>query len=167
MRALNLVPVTIRAASAALLAAAMLAGVASSSADAAVRGPAYAGRLVFRIVSRHPGPRHAAVIASGAFKAKGYYVRKRATMVFPHGRITVRRDIESKSERPPNLRTCTFTIRESGTFRVTRATGRYRGLRDAGTFRTVLRGRLRKTGPDQCGKLVKRRTTTYEVGRAR
>lgn len=167
MPAMNRVPAMIRAASAALLAAAVLAGAASSSAFAAQRAPGYRGRLVFRIVSRVPGPRHAAVTASGAFKASGYYVRKHATIVFPHGRITVRRHIESRSEPPPNLRTCTFSIRETGTFAVTRATGRYRGLRDAGTFRTVLRGKLRKTGRDRCGKLVHRRTITHEVGHAR
>ena len=167
MPGMNRVPATIRAASAALLATAMLAGAAASSAEAADRGPAYAGRLVFRIVSLHPGPRHAAVTASGAFKARGYFVRRHATLVFPHGRITVRRHIESRSEPPPNLRTCTFSIRETGTFAVTRATGRYRGLRDSGTFRTVLRGKLRKTGHDRCGKLVRRRTVTYEVGHAR
>ncbi|MGI9004802.1 MAG: hypothetical protein ACR2FU_01125 [Streptosporangiaceae bacterium] len=167
MPAKNLVPATIRAASAALLAALMLAGTVSSAAYAAERGPAYAGRLEFRIIGRMPGPRHAAVTASGAFKAKGYFVRKDATLVFPHGRITVRRHIQSTSTPPPNLRTCTFTIRQSGTFGVIRATGRYRGLHDNGTFRTTLRGRLRKTGPDRCGKLVARRTVTYETGRAR
>ncbi len=167
MPAKNLVPAAIRAASAALLTATIAAGAAYSPAYASERGPAYAGRLEFRIVARMPGPRHAAVTASGAFKASGHFVRKDATLVFPHGRITVRRHIQSTSEPPPNLRTCTFTIRQSGTFGVIRATGRYRGLRDDGTFTTTLRGRLRKIGPGRCGKIVARRTVTVESGRAR
>src|SRR5579871_4260008 len=158
MQATKQVLATMRAAGAVLVTAIALAGALSSTAYAAQRGPAYAGRLEFRIVSRFPGPRHAAVTASGAFKASGYFVRKHATLVFPHGRIEVRRRITSTSEPPPNLRTCTFTIRQAGTFAVSRATGRYRGLRDSGTFRTVLRGRLRKLGPSRCGKIVKRRT---------
>lgn len=162
----NGVPAAIRAASAALLAVGMLAGVGLSAADAAQRGPAYAGRLVFKIVGRKPGPRHAAVTASGAFTASGYFVRKYAELVFPHGRITVRRHVAGTSNPPPNLNTCTFTIRQHGTFSVTRATGRYRGLHDTGTFRTTVRGRLRKIGPDRCGKLVARRTVTYEIGKA-
>ncbi|HEX9065289.1 MAG TPA: hypothetical protein VF843_09280 [Streptosporangiaceae bacterium] len=155
------------AAALSLLTTGLLAGAASSPAYAAARQPGFAGRLEFRIVSRLPGPRHAAVTASGAFTASGYFIRKQATLVFPHGRITVARHIQSTSEPPPNLRTCTFTIRQSGTFAVTRATGRYRGLRDSGTFSTTLRGKLRKLGPDRCGKLVARRTVTIEAGHAR
>ena len=149
MPAKNLVPAAIRAAAAALLTAATLAGAAGGAAYAAENGPAYAGRLVFRIVARMPGPRHAAVTASGAFKARGYFVRKDATLVFPHGRVTVRRHILSTTYTPPNLSTCTFTIRQNGTFAVIRATGRYRGLHDTGTFRTTLRGQApqERTGP--------------------
>ncbi len=168
MPATKRVPATIRAASAALVTAVMLAGAAPGAAMAAGRGPAYAGRLVFTIVGRMPGPRHASVTASGAFRASGYFVRKDATLVFPHGRITVRRNVQSTTYTPPNLRTCTFTIRQNGTFGVTRATGRYRGLHDNGTFRTTVRGRLRKTGTDRCSStIVAKRTVTYEVGRAR
>ncbi len=68
----------------------------------------------------------------------------------------------------PDLKTCRFKIVQKGTFAVTRATGRYRGLRDSGNFRTTLRGRLNQTGPNRCGsKIVARPTVTYEIGRAR
>src|SRR5262249_16312242 len=143
----------IKAASAALLAAGMLAGAGSSAAYAVQRGPAYRGRLEFKIAGHKPGPRHATVTASGAFNASGYFFKKYAVLIFPHGRTTVHRTVEGTSNPPPDLNTCTFTIRQHGTFTVTRATGRYRGLQDSGTFRTTVHGRLRKIGPGRCGKL--------------
>ncbi len=123
------------------------------------------GREVIKIVTTLPGPRHGRVTASGAFRANGYFVRKRATLVFPNGRLAIRRHLLGTTYTPPNLATCWFKIRQNGTFTVFSATGRYRGLRYGGQFWTNISGRLKRSGPDQCGsKLVFYRTVTYEIG---
>jgi len=140
---------------------------AGATSSAKVARPALAGREVFKIVGTVPGPRHARVTATGIFRASGYFVRSTSTIVFPKGRIKVVRRVRATTYSPPDLATCQFMIRQIGTFRVVRATGWYRGLRDAGQFSTRIWGRLRKTGPDQCGsQIVAYRSTTYEVGRA-
>ncbi len=163
------------AAMTAILGATMAGGLVPATASAAVRGPAlavgspdFAGREVFKIVARLSGPRHPTAYAWGAFTAKGRFIRKPATLVFPKGKIVVHRHVRRTVYHGPDLKTCRFKIVQTGTFAVTRATGRYRGLRDSGSFSTTLRGRLKQTGPDRCGsKIVARRTVTYEIGRAR
>jgi hypothetical protein len=152
---------------AAVLATTMATGFVIPAASAAVRGPDFAGREVFKIVGRVPGPRYPVAYAWGAFKATGYFVRKRATLVFPKGRIAVRRHVTQTTYYGPDLKTCRFKIVRKGSFVVTRGTGRYRGLRESGRFVTTLHGQLRQTGHDRCGaKVVSRRTVTYEIGRA-
>jgi len=156
------------AAMAAILAAAMGSGLVPLAAMAAVRGPDFSGREVFKIVSRLSGPRHPAAYAWGAFSAKGSYMRKTATLVFPKGKITVHRNVQHTAFYGPDLATCRFKIVQTGSFAVTRATGKYHGLRDSGSFRTTLHGGLNQTGRDRCGsKIVARRTVTYEIGTAR
>lgn len=124
------------------------------------------GREVIKIVGTMPGPLHAQATAKGAFNARGYFVRKKASLVFPKGRLAVRRHVRTTSYTPPNLTTCWFKIKQSGTFRVFYATGRYRGLRYSGQFSTTFSGRLKRTGPGQCGsKIVYYRIVTYEIGK--
>jgi hypothetical protein len=67
------------------------------------------GREVIRIIETRPGPRHAKVFAHGAFKATGFFVRKKATLVFPKGKLVVRRHVTSTSVTPPKLSTCRFS----------------------------------------------------------
>ncbi len=123
------------------------------------------GREVIKIVSKKPGPYHAKVIARGAFHAKGYFLHRRASLVFPGGRLAVRRHVTSTANQPPNLATCWFKARQTGTFRVFYATGKYRGLRWDGDFISSIAGRLNKTGPLQCGtKIVAYNVVTYETG---
>ena len=127
--------------------------------------PAHAKREVIKIVNTMPGPRHGVVTAKGAFDAKGYFVHKRASLIFPKGRLAVRRHVRSTTYTPPNLATCWFKIKQRGTFRVFYATGKYRGLRYGGHFWTNISARLKRTGHDQCGsKIVYYRTVTYEIG---
>jgi len=127
--------------------------------------PAHGGREVIKIVGTRPGPLHAQVTARGPVTAKGYFFRKKASLIFPKGRLAVRRHLESTSYTPPNLATCWFKIRQSGTFRVFYATGKYRGLRYGGQFSTNISGRLNRTGPDECGsKIVYYRAVSYERG---
>lgn len=129
-------------------------------------GPAFAGREVIKIVGTMPGPRHAQVSAKGAFDAHGYFFRKKASLIFPKGRLAVRRHVVSTTVSPPNLATCWFKARQNGTFRVFYATGTYKGLRYSGRFWTHVSGRLASTGHDQCGsKIVYYRTVTYEIGK--
>src|SRR5215510_5328149 len=160
-------PRSIRPAAVATVAAATLViGLTQATAAGAVR-PAYAGGETFKIVARKPGPLHATVYAWGAFKATGHYVRIRSAIVFPRGRIIVRRHVKSTTYRGPNLTTCRFRIVQKGTFVVRRATGRYRHLHESGHFTSRLFGRLKKTGTASCGtKIVASRTVTYEIGRA-
>lgn len=136
------------------------------AASAASLGSAHPhGKEVIKIVSRRPGPYHARVSAHGAFSAKGYFLRRRASLIFPGGRLVVRRHLISTTNQPPNLSTCWFKARQTGTFRVTYSTGKYRGLRWGGDFTTSIAGRLKKTGPDQCGaKIVVYSAVTYEIG---
>jgi hypothetical protein len=169
-------PRTRRPAALAALLAALAGGLIQTAAGASAAqahqahqragtGPAYAGREVFRIVDVMPGPRHASVTAHGAFAASGHFIRKRATITFPHGRIIVRRHVQGITYSGPNLRTCRFSIVERGTFVVRKATGRYRGLHESGRFTSRLHGRLKKAGTNQCSsKIVAKRTVTYEIG---
>jgi len=156
------------AAIATILAVTMAGGIAQTAASAAERSPAFSGREVFKIVGRMPGPRHAAASAWGAFKATGVFIRKDATLAFGRGRIVVRRDVERTAYYGPNLSTCRFKIVQKGSFAVTKATGRFRGLRESGVFTTTVFGRLVRRGPGRCGsKITAKRTVTYETGTAR
>lgn len=129
-------------------------------------GPAFAGREVIKIVGTVPGPAHAQVTARGAFGAHGYFLRRKASLIFPDGRLAVRRHLLSTTVSPPNLATCWFKARQAGTFRVLRGTGKYKGLRYSGRFWTHISGRLKSAGHDQCGsKIVYYRAVTYEIGK--
>jgi len=156
------------AATAAVLAVTMVTGLAQTAASAAERSPAFSGREVFKIVGRMPGPRHAAASASGAFKASGVFIRKDATLAFGRGRIVVARHVEQTTYYGPDLSTCRFKIVQRGSFAVTKATGRFRGLRESGAFTTTITGRLVRRGPGRCSaKITAKRTVTYETGTAR
>lgn len=157
------------AALAVVLVAAVVAGLAPAALAApavqAREAPAFSGREVYRIDHTVPGPYHATVRARGAFAANGVFIRRDAELRFPHGRIVVIRHLLRTSYIGPNLATCRFKILQSGTFHVARATGRFRGLREDGTFSTTLRARLKRTGPDRCGrKVVALQAITYERG---
>ncbi len=150
---------------AALAAATAIALLGTGPAAARPLAPAYHGREVFTFVISSPSQLHARVTASGAFRATGHYVRRTATIVFPSGRIRIRRVPRGETITGPDPSTCRFTIRQVGDFRVVRATGRYRGLREAGTYRTMIRGRLRKTGPVRCSaRLAAFHELSYLVG---
>ena len=152
----------------AVLAAAMVSGLTLTAANASVRSPAFSGREVFKIVGRMPGPRHAAASAWGAFTDSGVFIRKDATLAFRRGRIVVRRHVRHTAYYGPDLSTCRFKIVQTGSFVVTKATGRYRGLHDSGSFATTVSARLSRTGPGRCGsKIIAKRTVTREVGTAR
>jgi len=123
------------------------------------------GKEVIKIVSKVPGPYHPQVTAKGAFSAKGYFLHRRASLIFPDGRLAVHRHLTSTSYRPPNLATCWFKASQTGTFRVFYATGKYHGLRWGGDFTTSVADRLNRTGPNQCGtKIVVYHAFTHETG---
>ena len=163
---------TTRLAAIAVVLAATTSGLIQTSASASatparLAGPAYSGREVFKIVARMPGPRHPTARAWGAFSATGHYIRKYGTLVFPKGKISVRRHVKKTTYSGPSLRTCRFTIVQRGTFVVRKATGRYRGLHESGHFTSRLYGRLKKTGTNRCSStIVAKRTVTYEIGKA-
>ncbi len=130
--------------------------------------PALRGREVIKIVSTKPGPMHAKATAKGAFKATGYFVRRKASLVFPKGKLVVRRHLTTTSVSPPNLGTCSFREHQAGTFRVSFATGKYKRLRYSGQFSITITGHLKKAGHDQCGsKLASYRAVTTETGTIR
>jgi hypothetical protein len=156
----------------AVLGAAGLAALAIGAvpvAQAAQRAPAFFGKETFKIVAiTAGGPKRPAATAHGAINAAGTYRRLHATLAFPKGRIKISREVTGTTTIGPDLSTCRFTIRVHGDFSVVKATGRYRGLRETGTFSSVIRGRYNRTGPDRCGaRLVRFREVTYEVGVAR
>jgi hypothetical protein len=123
------------------------------------------GKETLKIVATEPGPRHAPVYATGAFAAKGYFFRKRANIIFPHGKLAVHRQLLSTTNYPPDLAACTFKAIQTGTFQVFYATGWYRHVRYSGQFQTTITGHLKKSGHDQCtSKIVSYRAVTYEVG---
>jgi len=143
-------------------------GMVSASASVTA-GSAFSGREVFKIVTVRSGERHAHVTASGAFDARGYFVRRTGTAVFGGSKIQIRRHVLRKGRSGPSLRTCRLRIWLSGTFRVTRATGRFRGLREDGRFSTTISITLAKTGANSCSAtvFVAYRAVTYAIGRAR
>jgi hypothetical protein len=150
-----------------VVAAGLPAAVAAVAAVAAGPGSGRVGhgQETLKIVATKPGPRHAPVYATGAFVAKGYFFRKRANIIFPHGRLAVHRQLLSTTNYPPDLAACTFKATQTGTFQVFYATGWYRHVRYSGQFRTTITGHLKKSGHDQCtNQIVSYRTVTYEVG---
>jgi len=150
-----------------LLAGGMLAGI-GPAAQAAPAGPGYHGRETFTIVTVRIGEARPAARASGAFAAKGRFDHRHGTFDFPKGRIIVRRQVTETTRSGPDLATCRFSIEQSGTFDVVKGTGRYRSLRESGTFRTTLHGRFNHTGPDRCGATLRYyHVVTYETGIAR
>ena len=127
--------------------------------------PAGSGRETLKIVSTTPGPWHPPVYAKGVFTGKGYFVRKKANIIFPQGRLAVTRHLLGTSYSPPNLATCWFKAQQTGTFQVFYSTGKYRGFRWSGDFWTNISGKLKRTGADECSsKIVYYRAVTYEVG---
>lgn len=163
MRRIKLAGVTVVAMSAVTM---FVGGFTSRPAQPAhLAQPAHGGREVIKIVGTTPGPRHAQVTAKGPITAKGYFFRKKASLIFPKGRLTVRRHLDGTTYTPPNLATCWFKLRQTGTFRVSHSTGKYRAVRYSGQFWTNISGRLNRIGPDQCGsKIVYYRSVTYEIG---
>jgi len=165
---------TTRLAAIAVVLAAATSGLVQTAASASatatpdrLAGPAYSGREVFKIVARVPGPRHATARAWGAFSATGHFIKKNSTLVFPKGKIIVRRHVNKTTYSGPSLRTCRFKIVQRGTFAVRKATGEYRGLHESGHFTSRLFGRLKKTGTNRCGStIVAKRTVTYMIGKA-
>lgn len=156
------------AALAAALAAAMMSVLSPAALAAPSTSPAFYGREVFKIVTVRLGERRPAAVAWGAFHAKGVFLRRLGTFDFPKGRITVTRRVTSTVVHGPDLATCRFTIRQHGTFAVVRGTGRYRRLRESGTFNATVRGRYNQTGTNRCGfTLVSYHVVTYETGFAR
>ena len=164
----------------AALAVFLVAGIASavvaSLAPAALAAPggagparpAYYGHEVYKIYAVRGGPKNPVVTAKGAFRAKGSYYARSSTLAFPKGRIIIARHVTGTSMSGPSLSTCRFTIYQLGTFSVVRGTGKYRGLREDGTFRTTVHGKYNKTGPGRCGtRLVGYRSVTYQVGTVR
>jgi hypothetical protein len=143
----------------------LVVAMAGGLAPAAHAAPAFYGRETYKIVNVKPSSKPPVVTAWGAFKATGTYVRKYAALVFPKGRIIVSRHVTSTTFSRPDLSTCRFTIWQKGTFRVTRATGKYRGLRESGHFHSTIHGRYNQTGTNECGStLVAYHVVTYEVG---
>ncbi|HUJ06425.1 MAG TPA: hypothetical protein VLX31_10005 [Streptosporangiaceae bacterium] len=152
-----------------ILAAALAVGLACGPAPRALAAawvrPALSGREVYKIVDRRPGPKQPVVTASGAFRSSGTYYPRSATLAFPRGRIIIARRPTRTSVSGPNLATCWFSIRQVGVFRVTKATGRFRGLRESGTYRTTISARYNRTGPRRCGDTITNyRATTYDTG---
>lgn len=149
------------------LAAAMVSGLTQVAHASAAR-PSFSGREVYKIVTVMPSSKLPVVTAWGAFKATGTFVRKTSTLAFPRGRIIISRHVTQTTVTRPDLATCRFTIWQKGTFVVTRATGKYRGLRESGRLASTIRGRYNRTGPDRCGrKLVAYHVVTYEIGTVR
>jgi hypothetical protein len=146
-------------------AAVALAVAGFTAAPVASARPARTDQEVIKIVGTIPGPRHAKVTATGAFYGRGYFFRRRASLIFPSGRLAVHRVLLSTTVSPPNLATCWFKEQQSGTFRVFYGTGKFRHVRYSGTFTAKIAGRLKKIAPDECGsKIEVYDTVTYETG---
>jgi hypothetical protein len=144
---------------------AMVMGLAPAALAAPAARPAFFGHEVYKIVTVLHQPKHPVATARGAFHATGAFYRRHATLAFPKGRIKILRNVTRTTMSGPNLATCGFGIIQTGTFRVTKATGKYRGLRETGTFVSRLHGKYNRTGPGRCGKkLVAYRVVTYERG---
>jgi hypothetical protein len=131
-------------------------------------GPAFHGRVTFTIYSSQPDPTKPPATARGAIKAKGHFYRRSATLAFPKGRIIIHRRSTGVRYSGPYFPSCRLTITQRGTFSIVKGTGRYRGLRGSGTFRTIIHERLRSLGGTTCGtKYVYFHAVTYETGSVR
>jgi hypothetical protein len=150
-----------------------LASPAQASPAGAPRPGQPAGAAVatgaehFRIISISSRAR-SSVLATGAFTAGGYQVSGRVTglratdtMVFPNGRLTVRRHITSQVLPLPTS-ACLVTEAIRGTLAAGAGTGAYRGVSAAGGFVQRITGVLPRSHGLCGGPMIVYQSITYE-----
>ena len=135
---------------------ALLAVPASAAAAAA-----HHGFERFRVSTHNVGARKDRVRAIGALDAVGYAVpsaiasgRGTVRLQLPRGSIVLQLRVVTSSVTVPNPATCDFTEANSGTFRISKGSGRYRRAAGSGKFHTRIRGRLAKSDGVCTGNLA-------------
>lgn len=113
------------------------AGTIAASADpvAASHSAAATATEHFQMMQTSATSSKAGLIAYGRFTAHGIdrSGNKVDTFVFPNGTVKVAHSA-GKGSQNFNPRTCMFTIREHGTYRLEGGTGAYRGIAGGGSY---------------------------------
>src|ERR1700760_470494 len=137
-------PVKLALAAAAATIATATGVTAASRAPAAVLEPAAShaasGTEYIQVMSASTAPGPASVIARGVFTAAGR-VRlddaKVSTITFPGGTIVLsHRQVHGSARFSPA--SCLSLVRQSGSYRIVRGTGRYAGISGHGTYQVSL-----------------------------
>jgi hypothetical protein len=144
------------AAAAGVLGLALLATPASAATAAA-----HHGSEQFRISTHTVGARKDYLRAIGVLDARGEALpsaivsgQSTVRLELRKGSIVLRLTVVASSATVPNPTTCGFTEASSGTFRISRGWGRYKGAAGSGRFRTRIRARLAKSRGVCTGKLA-------------
>ncbi len=126
----------------------------------------------FRVISISAAAR-SSVLATGAFTAGGYQVsgpvaglQATDTIVFPNGRLTVRRRI-TRQALPLPTSACLVTETIHGTLSIGGGTGAYRRISGTGGFVQRITGVLPRSHGQCGGAMTAYQSITYEGGTIR
>jgi hypothetical protein len=132
-------PVKLALAATAVATAAATVGVGTASAAPTV-SHAPTGTEYIQVMSASTGPGTASVIARGVFTAAGQ-VRlgdaKAVTITFPGGTVVLTHK-QAHGSQHFSPASCLSLISQSGSYRITRGTGRYAGISGHGTYQLSL-----------------------------
>lgn len=162
------------AAAASLAGSAAVATAQASPVRAPGPGPARPAQTAsaaraehFRVISISAAAR-SSVLATGAFTAGGYQVsgpvaglRATDTIVFPNGRLTVRRRI-TRQALPLPTSACLVTETIHGTLSIGGGTGAYRRISGTGGFVQRITGVLPRSHGQCGGAMTAYQSITYE-----
>jgi hypothetical protein len=119
------------------------------------------GSEQFRISTRKVYARKDRLRATGVLDAAGYAVPSAIVsghgtvrLELPKGSIVLRLTVVTSSVTVPNPATCAFTEANSGTYQISKASGRYRGASGSGDFSTKIKARLARSHGTCTAKLA-------------
>ena len=122
-------------------AAVMFAGAGPAAAGARPASPAASGTWHFQIMTTSAASTRASVVASGLVTAGGVDVQGKSTDIFRFAGGTVKvRHSPPAGPRTFNPRTCLFTVRQHGTYKVLGGTGKYAGISGHGKYQLNILG---------------------------
>ena len=140
---------TLAAAIGALSVAAAISGAGLAAATARPASPQIEH---FQSMTTSATATSLSLIATGVFTAGGVHVPTGATtdtFKFPGGTIKLRHH-PIRHTQTVNSRTCLFTARELGTYKLTGGTGKYAGISGSGTYAASILAVLARNSRGKC-----------------
>jgi hypothetical protein len=141
------------AAASMVLAAGAATGAGLTAASATAARPATAsGTEHFQLMSTSATSNKGSFIARGVFTAGGMDVQgKNDTVKLPGGGFTITHK-QAKGSQHFDPSTCLMTITSTGTYKITKGTGKYAGIRGHGNYRLSILAVGARTSGGKCSK---------------